>query len=164
MTIVDIAKKANVSTATVSRVLNGSPNVSDSLRKKVNQIIEESGYTPNIFAKGMVKGTSQTIGIICPVVHDPVQARYLSYIESNLRAYGFNTELLCNMGRSADKSAYLDILLSHRVDAILMIGITMDEIANPEMFLKVVPVGHTDLFSSVPVFLLLHQAYISSSH
>ena len=53
MTIYDISKKAGVSIATVSRVLNGSANVKPKTRKKVMDIIEQYGYKPNAFARGL---------------------------------------------------------------------------------------------------------------
>ena len=53
MNIYDVSKKANVSIATVSRVLNGNPNVSDKTRAKVMDVIEQLGYTPNVFARGL---------------------------------------------------------------------------------------------------------------
>lgn len=65
MTIYDISKKAGVSIATVSRVLNGSDKVRPATRKKVMDIIEKYDYTPNAFARGMGLHSVQTIGILC---------------------------------------------------------------------------------------------------
>ena len=53
MNIYNVSEKAGVSIATVSRVLNGNTNVSDKTRKKVLDVIEEFGYTPNVFARGL---------------------------------------------------------------------------------------------------------------
>ena len=60
MTIYDISEKAGVSIATVSRVLNGSSSVSDSTRQKVLDVIEQCGYTPNAFARGLGLNTMKT--------------------------------------------------------------------------------------------------------
>ena len=136
LTIIDIAKKANVSTATVSRVLNGTGNVSPKLRRRVEQVVAEENYIPNIFAKGMIRHSIQTIGVICPILLDPIHARYLSVIERNLRSHGFNVLLLCNMGRDSNKSPYLEQLLSKMVDAIILVGITMEEVAPPDSFVR----------------------------
>ena len=65
LTIYDISKKAGVSIATVSRVLNGSDNVRPSTRKKVMDVIEKYDYTPNAFARGMGLHSIHTIGILC---------------------------------------------------------------------------------------------------
>lgn len=64
MNIYDVSKKANVSIATVSRVLNGNPNVSDKTRAKVLAVMEQLGYTPNVFARGLGLNTMRTIGIM----------------------------------------------------------------------------------------------------
>ena len=53
MNIYDVSQKAGVSIATVSRVLNGNPNVSDSTRQKVLTVMKDIGYTPNVFARGL---------------------------------------------------------------------------------------------------------------
>lgn len=57
LTIKDIAQKAGVSTATVSRVLNNSKPVSPQLKKKVLKVVEETGYRPNALARGLIKKT-----------------------------------------------------------------------------------------------------------
>ena len=64
MNIYDVSKHAGVSIATVSRVLNGNPNVSERTREKVLRVMDELGYTPNVFARGLGLDTMQTIGII----------------------------------------------------------------------------------------------------
>ena len=75
MNIYDVSRKAGVSIATVSRVLNGSPNVSERTRTLVLEIMEQLGYTPNVFARGLGLGSIQTIGIMCSDSSDP----YLSH-------------------------------------------------------------------------------------
>ena len=61
MNIYDIAKKANVSPATVSRVLNGNQSVREKTRKKVQQIIDESNYVPNSLARSLSVGDIRNI-------------------------------------------------------------------------------------------------------
>ena len=65
MNIYEVSKHAGVSIATVSRVLNGNPNVSERTREKVLRVMDELGYTPNVFARGLGLDTMQTIGIMC---------------------------------------------------------------------------------------------------
>ena len=65
MNIYDVSKKAGVSIATVSRVLNGNANVSDKTKNKVLVAMKELDYTPNIFARGLGLNTMKTIGIMC---------------------------------------------------------------------------------------------------
>ncbi|MGL1957465.1 MAG: substrate-binding domain-containing protein [Colwellia sp.] len=70
-TIKDIARVANVSVATVSRVINNGPKVGSKTRLKVQLIMKEMGYTPNANARALVTKTSTTIGVVIPDVSDP---------------------------------------------------------------------------------------------
>lgn len=127
MNIYDIATKAGVSIATVSRVLNGSPNVSAKTKEKVLSVIEEEGYTPNIFARGLNLNTMKMIGILCTDVSDIYYAKAVSIIENALRQYGYDS-LLCSTGNKlGDKQKYIDLLLAKRVDALVLIGSTFKE-------------------------------------
>ena len=89
MTIYDISKKAGVSIATVSRVLNGSDKVRPSTKKKVMDIIEKYDYTPNAFARGMGLHSLQTIGILCADSSDLFLAKAVYYLEQELQANGY---------------------------------------------------------------------------
>ncbi len=66
LTLEDIAKRAGVSRSTVSRVVNNHPNISAKVRKRVMQIIEETGYRPNAAARALVSQRSLTIGLVLP--------------------------------------------------------------------------------------------------
>ncbi|MDD3818813.1 MAG: LacI family DNA-binding transcriptional regulator, partial [Actinomycetota bacterium] len=70
--IYEIANKAGVSIATVSRVLNNSPLVKNSTKKRVQKVIEELDYRPNFFARNLVKNKSKTIGLLIPDIINPV--------------------------------------------------------------------------------------------
>ena len=72
MNIYDVSKHAGVSIATVSRVLNGNPNVSERTREKVLRVMDELGYTPNVFARGLGLDTMQTIGSCVPIPPIPI--------------------------------------------------------------------------------------------
>lgn len=71
VTIYDIAKKANVSAMTVSRVINNSGKTKESTRKKVEQAIKELGYVPNSVARGLISKQTKTLGLILPDISNP---------------------------------------------------------------------------------------------
>lgn len=122
LTIYDISKKAGVSIATVSRVLNGSSNVSPATRKKVMDIIEEFDYTPNAFARGMGLGSLKTVGILCADSSDLFLAKAVYYLEQELQANGYES-LLCCTGYNLDaRKNYLNLILSKKVDSIILVG------------------------------------------
>ena len=122
MNIYDISKKTGVSIATVSRVINGSSNVSDKTRAKVLAAIEESGYTPNVFARGLGLNTMKTIGIMCADSSDPYLARAVYYIEQELRKNSYDSFLSCTGYDHDSKEKCMGMLLSKRVDAVIMVG------------------------------------------
>lgn len=122
MNIYDISKQAGVSIATVSRVLNGSPNVKAKTRKKVMDVIDQYDYTPNAFARGLGLDTMNSIGILCTDSSDLYQAKAIYYIEGNLRKNGYSSILTCSGYEHQDKEAALALLTSQRVDAVIMVG------------------------------------------
>lgn len=122
LTIYDISKMAGVSIATVSRVLNGSDNVKPATRKKVMDIIEQNDYKPNAFARGMGLGSLKTVGILCADSSDTFLAKAVYYLEQELQANGYES-LLCCTGYNLDaRKNYLNLILSKKVDSIILVG------------------------------------------
>lgn len=122
MTIYDISKLAGVSIATVSRVLNGNSNVKPDTKKKVLDIMEQYGYTPNAFARGLGLNTMKTIGILCADSSDIYLAKAIYFIERSLRAGGYHSILCCTGYDLQDKRNALNLLISQKVDSVVMIG------------------------------------------
>jgi LacI family transcriptional regulator/LacI family asc operon transcriptional repressor len=122
MTIYDISEKAGVSIATVSRVLNGSSSVSERTRQKVLDTIEQYGYTPNAFARGLGLNTMKTIGIMCADSSDLYLAKAVYYIEQKLRAHGYDSLLCCTGYELESKAASMDLLITKKVDSIILVG------------------------------------------
>lgn len=122
MNIYDVSEKAGVSIATVSRVLNGNPNVSDRTRSRVLKVMDELGYTPNVFARGLGLGTIQTVGIMCSDSSDPYLAHAIYYLERGLKDYGYDSILCCTGSLLDNKRQYFDLLRSKKVDAIILAG------------------------------------------
>ncbi|MBE5962511.1 MAG: LacI family transcriptional regulator [Lachnospiraceae bacterium] len=122
MNIYDVSQQAGVSIATVSRVMNGNPNVSEKTKQKVLDVMKEIGYTPNVFARGLGLNTMKTIGIMCADSSDPFLANAVYYLEQNLRKSGYDSFLCCTGYELHNKQKYLKLLLSKRVDAIVMVG------------------------------------------
>ena len=124
MNIYDIAKMAGVSIATVSRVVNGSDKVSEKTKQKVLNIIEESGYTPNVFAQGLGLNTMHTIGILVPDISDPYMSAAVASLEERLHKYGYDCILSCSGFHQEEKGKHVQMLLSKRIDALVLVGST----------------------------------------
>lgn len=122
LTIYDISEQAGVSIATVSRVLNGNANVKASTREKVMKVIEENDYAPNAFARGMGLRSMHTVGLLCADSSDIFLAKAVYYIEQELQANGYES-LLCCTGYDLDvKKKYLNLIMSKKVDALVLVG------------------------------------------
>ncbi|MCD8039412.1 MAG: LacI family transcriptional regulator [Lachnospiraceae bacterium] len=122
MTIYDVSEKAGVSIATVSRVLNGSDNVSAQTRQKVLAVIEACDYTPNAFARGLGLNSMNTIGILCADSSDLYLANAVYHIEQELRASNYNCILCCTGYDLSDKQKYLNLLVNKKVDSVILVG------------------------------------------
>ena len=122
MNIYDISEKAGVSIATVSRVLNNSPHVSAKTRERVLAVINDCEYVPNAFARGLGLNTMKTIGILCLDSSDPFLANAVFHLEQNLKSHNYDTLLCCTGYDLETKQKYLNLLLSKRVDAIILVG------------------------------------------
>lgn len=121
MNIYDISQRAGVSIATVSRVLNGSSRVSESTRRKVEQVMASCGYTPNAFARGLGLGSMKTVGLLCADFADPYLAQAMAYLEAFLRGHGYDC-LLGGCGATGEKQGMIDLLLNKHVDGLILVG------------------------------------------
>ena len=131
MNIYDISRRAGVSIATVSRVLNNSPHVSENTRKKVMAVIEGTGYVPNAFARGLGLNTMKTIGLLCPDASDPYLSQALTYLERSFRLQGYDCLLSCTGKELYARQQGVELLKSRHVDGIVLMGSSFIE-DNPE--------------------------------
>lgn len=122
MNIYDISKQAGVSIATVSRVLNNSANVKPKTKKKVMEVIEKCGYTPNAFARGLGLDSMKSIGILCADCSDIYLAKAVYFIENDLQEGGYNCILNCCGYEPENKRKAVSLLMNQRVDALIMVG------------------------------------------
>ncbi|MCJ7842252.1 LacI family transcriptional regulator [Lederbergia sp. NSJ-179] len=122
ITIYDIAKVANVSPTTVSRVLTGNPLVKDSTRKRVLEKMEELEFTPNEAARSLTRNQTNMIGFILPDITNPFFSQ--TYIDVERKAFekGYTVLLRNSMSSSEMESAYLREFVERRVECIVFMG------------------------------------------
>lgn len=121
-TIYDVAEKAGVSAATVSRVVNNRPGVKKDTRVRVQKILDECHYVPNETARSLVKETSQMIGILISDVRTTHHTDAIYYIERELSERGYCC-LIFNTGTEERAMAQnIKILSKRNVDAAILIG------------------------------------------
>jgi LacI family transcriptional regulator, repressor for deo operon, udp, cdd, tsx, nupC, and nupG len=123
-----VAELAGVSQATVSRVLNGRPGVAEETRREVLRALDQLGYVPVGIARTRRRGL---IGLIVPELDNPVFPRFAQAIESRLAHEGLTTVLCTSTPAGMGEVEYLDVLLDHGVDGVVMIsGIHADTTAD----------------------------------
>ncbi|MDK2933466.1 MAG: LacI family transcriptional regulator [Clostridiales bacterium] len=122
MNIYDLAREAGVSIATISRVINNHPQVSEKTRKKVNEILEKHNYTPNAFARGLVIKSMKTIGVLTIDIRDLYYATVAYTIEQEFSKLGYSV-ILCNTGGNTQKKInYMKMLAEKNVDGLILVG------------------------------------------
>ena len=116
----DVARRAGVSTATVSRVINGSSYVSTELKERVEAAIRELGYEANPFAIGLKIDKSHTIGLIISTIENPFFAAIVRGVESKVYPAGYSL-ILCNTDSDPHlERMYLKLLRQKRVDGLII--------------------------------------------
>lgn len=119
-TIYDIAKRAGVSPATVSRALNNQNLVKEETRKKIHKIAEEMNYSPNFLARSLVKKQTNTIALIISDITNPFFTTVARGVEDFASQRGFNT-IFCNTDENVEKEKqYVNLMLQRRVDGIII--------------------------------------------
>ncbi|PWA09472.1 catabolite control protein A [Pueribacillus theae] len=139
-TIYDVAREANVSMATVSRVVNGNPNVKPSTRQKVLEAIERLGYRPNAVARGLASKKTTTVGVIIPDISSILFAELARGIEDIATMYEYNI-ILSNSDQNKNKEVRLiNTLLGKQVDGIVFMGGKLEDEVIAEFKNSPVPV------------------------
>ncbi|WP_431804009.1 LacI family DNA-binding transcriptional regulator [Halobacillus andaensis] len=126
-TINDIAKMANVSRTTVSRVLNNNGYVSEEVRKRIIQIVEETGYIPSLSAKSLRTKKSGVIGVIIPRIDTETASRVVSGINEVVSKENFQI-LLTDTELDKEKEVeYIRLLQSRHVDGIILLATNVND-------------------------------------
>lgn len=118
--IYDVARESGVSVFTVSAVINNKSHVGKKLRERVEAAIRNLNYRPNLLARSLANQRTHTIGMIVPDIANPFFPMVVRGAEDAAQKHGYNL-LLCNSDDSLDKEEKaIELLLSKRVDGILL--------------------------------------------
>lgn len=122
-TLADVARHAGVSTATASRIINGSSKpVADALRQRVLAAVAELKYVPNAHAQMLARSHRSAVGVIVHDVSDPYFAEITRGLQRVAEADG-RLAIICNSYRQPDREMeYIDLLHAHQVAAIVIAG------------------------------------------
>jgi DNA-binding LacI/PurR family transcriptional regulator len=124
-TIYDVARLAGVSTATVSRALNGTGQLAPATRAAIDAAVEQLDYRPNTIARSLVMKSTQTIALLLPDITNPFYAELVSGIQERALKEG-HTMLLCTTeGNPEREEEYLSLLRAKQIDGALVDGLVL---------------------------------------
>ena len=124
-TIYDVARLAGVSTATVSRALNGTGQIAPATRATIDAAVAQLGYHPNTVARSLVTKSTQTIALLLPDITNPFYAALVGGIQRRALETG-HTMLLCTTESDPEREEqYLNLLRAKQVDGVLVDGLVL---------------------------------------
>ena len=128
VTLKDIAKRAGVTSATVSMVINNKPNISEETRKRVMKIAKELNYYPNVIARGLATRRSNAIGVIVPNLASSFVVRVLQGIKSTNRDLDYTVLLFDTVGqRESESQLFQRLSRERRIDGVILISSTVTD-------------------------------------
>lgn len=165
LTIKEVARAAGVSTQTVSRVLNNRPDVSAETFERVQQIIDDTGYAPNMVARSLTQGRSQVLGVVAYGLEYFGPSRVLTGIDQQAAELGYSISLnLIHAPETDDVDRLLNSLVGRQVDGIIwaipQVGNNRiwSNAKNPEFPVPVILVGGMDGRTALPSIVIDNRA------
>ena len=131
--IVDVAREANVSVATVSRVVNNIPLVNEETKERVLEAIKKTGYKPNAIARSLKIQKTNTMGIMIPDITNPYYTEIVRGAEDVCGIYHYNI-ILSNTDFNSEKELKsLNVLVEKQCDGIIYVGKDLSEAMQKEL-------------------------------
>lgn len=119
-TITDVARKAGVSTSTVSHVINETRYVSDEVKQRVHAAMKDLNYQPNVIARSLRTRETQTVGVVVSDITNPFFTSIVRAIEDEVLKQGYNI-ILCDTDEKPEREqVYLRLLMGRRVDGLIV--------------------------------------------
>lgn len=122
ITISDIAQKAGVSISTVSRVLSGTTNVSETKRKSVLEAVDDLDYQPNVFARGLASGQSMAIGVLTQNFGSPFYDAILRGVVLGLQGTSYFPIFADGQWQSELEREAILAMMQRKIDGLIVIG------------------------------------------
>ncbi len=162
-TIDDIARHANVSRSTVSKVINNYRGVSPTTRKRVLETIKELNYFPNATARSLITNQSKIIGLfIASKLNDPFFREVIDGIEQTLGPLGYDIVYLYTPAYSVsgELMGYVEKVRTRHVDGVVFLGFLKDVISD---FAGVLQAGIPSVYLDIDI-VARHSSYVMSDN
>ena len=145
MDIREIAKRARVSTATVSRTINRIPTVNPQLAKRVWNVVEELGYYPNTQARALVSGRSRIFGLIISEITNPFFPEIVQVFERIAVQHHYEIMLTSTGNDPAHMETAVRRMIERRVEGVAIMTFGMEEVLLEDLKLRKVPLVFVDV-------------------
>ncbi|MEY2400295.1 MAG: LacI family transcriptional regulator, partial [Ilumatobacteraceae bacterium] len=122
VTLLDVAQRASVSVATVSRALSGDPQISEATQVRVRQIADNLKYVPNVAARNLVLQSSATFGLMTPDVTDPIHAQVVTGFQQQAAEREYSVILSNGFRDAGTERRALREFAAHRVAGAAVMG------------------------------------------
>lgn len=120
ITMQDLAKELNTTTATVSRALNNSPEISEEMKAKVKALAKKHNFRPNSYASTLRKGKAKTIGVVVPFINRHFFSNIISNIERIVSASGYSVVILQTEEDTEKEKKSVELLVYQQVSGIII--------------------------------------------
>jgi LacI family transcriptional regulator len=120
--LADVARRAGVSTASVSRALNTPEKVSEALRARVETAVRELGYIPSGAARALASRQSRAMGALVPTLDNAIFANGINALQRRLHELGYALLIACSDYDRAQEVEEIRVLLSHGVEGLMLVG------------------------------------------
>lgn len=150
MDIREIAKRARVSTATVSRTINRVPTVDPQLAKRVWKVVDELGYYPNTQARALVSGKSRLLGLVVSEITNPFFPEIVHTFEELAVQNGYEILLISTVHDTKRMKTSVRRLIEQRVDGVAVFTFGMEEFLLENLRLRNVPLVFVELGRNAP--------------
>ncbi|HKS65678.1 MAG TPA: LacI family DNA-binding transcriptional regulator [Candidatus Acidoferrales bacterium] len=150
MNIHEVAKRARVSIATVSRTINGVPTVAPQLSRRVWKVVEELGYYPNTQARALVSGRSRIFGLIVSEITNPFFPEIVQEFEDVAVQHNYEVLLTSTVHDSKRTALSVRRMIERRVEGVAVVTFGMEEALLHDLKSRNVPLVFVDVGPSLP--------------
>lgn len=150
MNIREIARRAKVSTATVSRTINRHPGVQPQLAKRVLKVVEEMGYFPSTQARALVSGRSRIFGLIVSEITNPFFPEIVHVFEETAIQHNYEILVTSTVHDTERMKTAVRRMLEHRVEGVAVMTFGMEESLLDDLKLRNVPLVFVDVGPARP--------------
>jgi len=126
-TLYQVASRAGVSPATVSRFLNGTAKVSEDKRRSIERVIDELNYKPNRLAQSLKMGSTRTIGVLTQSLESGYFNRAMVGIEDAVKASGYALLIMSGHWHADEEAERVELLIGRRVDGVAILTGNMSD-------------------------------------